>query len=194
MTLMMISRSKTYLRAFIVLLLAVATCSAAIADSMPGRQIPVVRDFAKLAASARENQLPILLMVSQDHCAFCQQLKTEVLNPMMISGDYVDRAVMAELQIDEDNNIIDFDGKSVYPGKIAADYHTWVTPTLLFLDYQGKEVHKRMLGVNTIEMYGYYLDESLEAALTAVKKGEPYAYISSKKDQAGISSSPSGFQ
>ncbi len=150
-----------------------------------GKTIPVAQDFSELARQAKAKQIPIMLMVSQDHCPFCVLLKTDVLNPMMISGDYDDKVVMTELLIDVGDSVIDFDGKKVYPGKIASDYNTWVTPTLLFLDHQGKEVHKRMLGVNTIEMYGYYLDESLAAALSAVKKGEPYSYKSNKQDQMG---------
>lgn len=167
----------------VLMLMLVTLSGTALAAGSHAKTIPVASDFSKLAQQAKQKQIPILLMVSQDHCPFCVLLKNEVLNPMMISGDYTDKVVMTELLIDVGDSVIDFDGKNVYPGKISADYNTWVTPTLLFLDYQGKEVHKRMLGVNTVEMYGYYLDESIEAALQAVKKGEPYAYKSNKKDQ-----------
>ena len=169
----------------VFLLLLLACHVSVLAAGQHGKTIPEATDFSDLASLAKEQKLPILLMVSQDHCPFCVLLKTEVLNPMMLSGDYRDKVVMTELLIDVGDSVIDFDGKSVYPGKIASDYNTWVTPTLLFLDYQGKEVHKRMLGVNTVEMYGYYLDESIDAALAAVKKGEPYVYKSNLKDQQG---------
>ena len=41
-----------------------------------------------------------------------------------------------------------------------------------------------MLGVNTIEMYSYYLDKSLAAALKAVSKGDQ-SYIPTEKDIKG---------
>ena len=170
----------------LVLFLLLLVCNFSIlASGQHGKTIPVARDFFELARQAEMKRVPILLMVSQDHCHFCELLKAEVLNPMMISGDYTDKVVMTELLIDIGDSVTDFDGNRVYPGKVASDYNTWVTPTLLFLDHQGKEVHKRMLGVNTVEMYGFYLDESLDAALAAVKKGEPYVYRSNRKDQQG---------
>ncbi|MEW8508091.1 MAG: thioredoxin fold domain-containing protein [Candidatus Thiodiazotropha sp.] len=147
--------------------------------------IDVVHDFTEVGKKARRENVPILLMVSQDHCPFCEQLKREVLNPMVISGDYDDKVVIIELLIDIGENVINFEGDNVEPGSVATDYNIWVTPTLLFLDHQGKEVHKRMLGVNTIEMFGWYLDVSLRDALVAVRQGEPYRYKTNERDQWG---------
>lgn len=59
-----------------------------------------------------------------------------------------------------------------------------MTPILLFLNHTGREIDKRMLGVNTIEMYSYYLDESLAAALKAVRKGDQ-SYVPTNKDIQG---------
>ncbi|MES9976141.1 MAG: thioredoxin fold domain-containing protein [Candidatus Thiodiazotropha sp.] len=170
-------------------LLTVLILALLIVDDMSAdwrsKTVSVVRDFTELVKKARDEKIPILLMVSQDHCPFCQKLKREILNPMVVSGDYDDKVIVTELLIDVGENVIDFEGNSVYPGSIASKYNTWVTPTLLFLDHQGKEVHKRMLGVNTIEMFGYYLDVSLKDALTAVKQGEPYRYKTNETDQLG---------
>ena len=52
---------------------------------------------------------------------------------------------------------------------MALRYNATITPTLLFLDYQGNEIQERMTGVNTVEMYGYYLDESIDEALEKLK-------------------------
>ncbi|MES9993187.1 MAG: thioredoxin fold domain-containing protein [Candidatus Thiodiazotropha sp.] len=147
--------------------------------------IAVVDDLTEVAKQARREKIPILLMVSQDQCPFCVQLKREVLNPMVISGEYDDKVVITELLIDIGGEVISFEGERVDPDRIASHYNIWVTPTLLFLDHQGKEVHKRMLGVNTIEMFGYYLDESLKDALAAIQQGEPYRYKTNELDQMG---------
>ncbi|MEW8029185.1 MAG: thioredoxin fold domain-containing protein [Candidatus Thiodiazotropha sp.] len=171
-------------RLLIAMILALLTVDEISAD-WRSKTVCVVRDFTEVAKKARAEKIPILLMVSQDHCPFCQQLKKEVLNPMMVSGEYDNKVVITELLIDVGENVIDFEGNDVDPGSVASDYNTWVTPTLLFLDHQGKEVHERMLGVNTIEMYGYYLDESLKYALSAIKQGEPYRYKTNIVDQLG---------
>ncbi|MCU7871747.1 MAG: thioredoxin fold domain-containing protein [Candidatus Thiodiazotropha sp. (ex Lucinoma borealis)] len=140
--------------------------------------------MSQLAASANQEKLPILLIVSQHHCPFCVRLKEEIIYPMQISGDYEDKVIIAEVLLDSSNNILDLKGNLVKPGVIGDSYKVWVTPTLLFLDHTGREIHKRMLGVNTIEMYSYYLDESLEAALRAVRKGDQ-SYIPMHEDILG---------
>jgi thioredoxin-related protein len=150
------------------LLLVVALISGVYA-SQSAKTIPEATDLKALGELAGKNRLPIMLMVSRDHCPYCVLLKNDVLNPMMISGDYIDRVVMAELIIDLGGSITDFDGKTVSPKDVSSRYNASLTPTLLFLDSKGREIHKRMIGVNTIEMYGYYVDESIDAAAQVVK-------------------------
>jgi thioredoxin-related protein len=128
-------------------------------------------DLSRLAEQAVQERLPILLIVSQHDCPFCVRLREEILRPMQRSGADEGRVHMAEIFMDSPDPIVGIEGTRVLPGEIADAYRVWVTPTLLFLDSTGREIHRRMLGVNTIELYGYYLDESLAAALTAVRKG-----------------------
>ena len=141
-------------------------------------------DLSAVAASAARNKLPILLIVSQHYCPFCVRLKEEIIHPMLISSDYEQKAVITEILLDDPGDIRDFKGKPIKPGALASKYHVWVTPTLLFLDSTGRELHRRMLGVNTIEMYSYYLDTSLDAALKALRNGD-YSYVASKEDIQG---------
>lgn len=141
-------------------------------------------DLSVVAASAARKSLPILLIVSQHYCPFCVRLKDEIIHPMLISSDYEQKAVITEILLDEPGDIRDFKGKPIKPGALAARYQVWVTPTLLFLDSTGRELHRRMLGVNTIEMYSYYLDNSLDAALKALRNGD-HSYVASKKDIQG---------
>ncbi|MCG7899444.1 MAG: thioredoxin fold domain-containing protein [Candidatus Thiodiazotropha lotti] len=141
-------------------------------------------DLHRVADLAARGELPILLIVSQHHCPFCVRLKEEIIFPMRLSGEYQDSVIMVEILLDSTEMIRDLKGNLVDPGKIGETYDVWVTPTLLFLDHTGREVHQRMLGVNTIEMYSHYLDASLEAALEAVKKGDK-SYTPTRKDIIG---------
>ena len=141
-------------------------------------------DLSQLATWANKEKLPVLLIVSQHFCPFCVKIKEEIINPMQISGDYEDKVIITEIFLDSSEDILDFQGNLVKPGVIAESYKVWVTPTLLFLDHTGREIHKRMLGINTIEMYSYYLDESLAAALKAVRKGDK-SYVPTNKDILG---------
>jgi len=157
---------KTYQKVIFLLLVFLALPVFA---QQAGKVIPEATDLKALADVARKHQLPIMLMVSQEDCPYCLLLKNDILNPMMVSGDYVDRIIMAELVIDLGGTITDFDGKAVSPRDVAVRYNSTFSPTLLFLDADGRQVRKRMVGVNTIEMYGYYVDESIDAARKVVR-------------------------
>ena len=151
------------------MLLVIMPISEAVFSGDRSGVVPPVRDLYSLSKVAEARNLPILLMVSQDHCPYCELLKEEILNPMVISGDYINKAVMSVLTIDVSKAIIDFNGKKIEPRDVALRYNATITPTLLFLDYQGNEIQERMTGVNTVEMYGYYLDESIDEALEKLK-------------------------
>jgi len=152
--------------AIVLLLVVIAVPGFA---QQTGKVIPEATDLRMLGDLARKHQLPVMLMVSQQDCPYCVLLKSDILNPMMVSGDYTDRVIMAELRIDLGDSIIDFDGQAVSPRDVALRYKSTFSPTLLFLDADGNQVRKRMIGVNTIEMYGYYVDESIDAALKTIR-------------------------
>ena len=154
------------------MLLVIMPISEAVFSGDRSGVVPPVRDLFSLSKVAEARNLPILLMVSQDHCPYCELLKEEILNPMVISGDYINKAVMSVLTIDASKAIIDFNGKKIEPRDVALRYNATITPTLLFLDYQGNEIQERMTGVNTVEMYGYYLDESIDEALEKLKQSK----------------------
>lgn len=117
---------------------------------------------------AIQNQIPLLLMFSQNDCPFCIKLKEEIIQPMLISGDYTDRALIREFMIDDNSTVINFQGESVEPRDIFNHYKLFVTPSLLLLDGQGNELAERQVGINTIDYYGYYLDEAIKVALTKI--------------------------
>lgn len=126
--------------------------------------IPVAVNLQADAELSQRTGVPIMVVVSQNFCSYCEQLKAEVIRPMIFSGDYVDKVIIRELRVDEDDVVIDFDGKHLDPGEIASRYKAWVTPTLLFLGPGGVQQAEKIKGFNTPEMYGQYVDESIEEA------------------------------
>jgi thioredoxin-related protein len=145
-------------------------------------RVEIAKDLRALAEEAKARDLVILLAVSQDHCGFCVRLKEEILRPMEISGDYVDKVVIRELLIDPWVSAIDFDGRKKPGAEIADRYRVWVTPTLLYLGPDGKELTPRMLGIQTVEMYGYYVDEAIEAALRRLRGPDSTPYVPTRED------------
>lgn len=106
----------------------------------------------------------LLLLVSQPGCGYCDQVKEEVILPMIKSGLYVPHTLIQQIVINNGEQLIDYQGQRISATDFARRYDAWATPTLLFLDHKGRELAPKMIGFNTPEYYGYYVDRSLEQA------------------------------
>lgn len=103
----------------------------------------------------------ILLMVSQDNCSYCVRVKRDYLEPMLASGEHPPIRV---LHIDRAQAVVDFDGKTSDGSLIASRLGGRFTPTMLFVDAKGNELHPPIIGLNTPDYYGFYLDEAIRNA------------------------------
>ncbi len=121
-------------------------------------------DLKQLGEGAEKRGIPILLMVSQYHCGFCQRMKQEVLHPMLLSGDYSDRVLIRELPIDPGETLTNFEGRHESAGAFSTRYQVRVTPTLLFLDAKGNEMAERILGINTVDYLLFYIEDAIDTA------------------------------
>jgi thioredoxin-related protein len=127
------------------------------------------RELDADAALANARGLPILLAVTRELCSYCEQLKSRILLPMLRSGNYNERVIIRELRLDSRRAIRGFDGKPTTSGGLADVYEATFVPTVLLLDPSGRELVPRIVGVNTLEMYGYYLDQAIDQAQTALR-------------------------
>jgi thioredoxin-related protein len=152
-------RNRNPLLVTIVLLLLFASPLA-----VGQKAIPYADDLQKLAKAAKQKKLPIVLLISQYHCGYCDRMKQELLNPMHFSGDFEETALVAELMIDEGEMVIDFQGNRVPAAEFSQRYAVYVTPTLLFLDSRGDEAAERILGINTLDFLMLYILDAAESA------------------------------
>lgn len=127
------------------------------------------RDLSADARKAATQRLPILLLFSAEHCGFCDRLKEDYLVPMAISGDYQDRVLIRILDISGIQPVRDLDGRRVMPEVIADRYRVAVTPTLLFLDGKGGRLLPPMVGYNSPELFGLYLDAAIDEARSIIR-------------------------
>jgi len=139
------------------------------ADELPPVHLPQVSDLQALGAEARARGLPLLVMFSTADCPYCAIVREEFLKPMLRSGDYADKVIMAEVETDE-TPITDFDGQTRNALDVAQRYAATLSPTVVFLDADGNELAPRMVGLTTVDFYGAYLDESIEQARTHLRK------------------------
>ena len=131
--------------------------------------VPLVRDLQSDGLLAQQQQLPILLTFTASYCDYCDLLEEEFLQPMLLSGEYEDKIIIRKLVLDNGSRLTDFSGHQVSAARLADSYRVTVTPTILFVDENGTELAQRMVGINTLEMFGGYLDECIETAWLMIR-------------------------
>ena len=123
-----------------------------------------ITEATNLALDAGQ-RLPILLLVSREHCPFCVQIKRDILGPMIKGEDYKGRLLIRELYIDLGTSVIDFSGAKISSADFAHKLGVSLTPTLLFLGTNGEELAERLVGISTPEMFFFYVDEAVKQAI-----------------------------
>ena len=83
---------------------------------------------------------------------------------MIISGEYVDRALIREVIVDGASDLVDFDGTTVSPFAVAGRYDALLTPTVLFVGHDGRVLVDKLVGISNEDMYLWYLDNALAGA------------------------------
>ena len=135
-----------------------------------GVDVPVASNLQQDAHAARQDKLPLMLVFSAITCSHCDELEEEFIRPMLLSGEYSDRILIRKLVLDNGSSLTDFAGQRRAVEEFAHSYGVYVTPTILFVDHTGRQLAERMVGINTIEMYGGYLDQCIDTALMHVRQ------------------------
>ncbi len=137
-------------------------------DDLPYVEIKTVTDFSQLAETARSKGKIIMLEISASYCDYCELLEEEFIKPMLRSGDY-NEVLIRKIEMDSFDTIQNFSGQTSNPDEFSRVLKIKLTPTLLFFDGHGNEVSPRILGINSLDLYGWYLDEALKTGLQKIK-------------------------
>ena len=124
-----------------------------------------------LIISSQKNQA-IILMFSSELCPFCFTLAEELLQPMQIvqpGSNYLIRKV----NMDTEGKMIDFLGNETTMAKFSSQHNIVVTPTLVFFNNFGVEQGKRIIGVNSIDLLSYYIDETIDQISNKIAQDKP---------------------
>jgi len=122
-------------------------------------------NFKKHAIEAKQMKAPIMVMFSSIFCDYCKFIKAEFLEPMLKSGDYVDKVVITVVEDDIADEIVDFSGLALDSGKFSDRYNIQFTPTIIFMNYKGEEIGSRILGLGNPAYFGGDLDSEIANTL-----------------------------
>lgn len=125
-------------------------------------------NFAELAQQMKRNKKGLVLMLHADYCSFCKELEDAILAPMIRSGEYDQRVFIRKLNIDA-QGIVDFNNKTIDAFDVANRYGSSFTPTLFFLDHQGKEAAVKMIGLNSVDYFGAEVDAQINEMMKSIQ-------------------------
>jgi hypothetical protein len=113
--------------------------------------VPYARNLQKDAKLAAQKNGLVLVMFSGEYCGYCEQVLNEFLIPMSRNPDYQKKLVMRRVDNTGFTTVRDFGGA-------VRDHRK-------FTSEQGVGM------LTTVDYYGYYLDEAIDAALSKVRGG-----------------------
>ncbi len=136
-------------------------------------EIQAVDNLARAAQTSQKQGIPTVVFVSREACPYCRTLRDQLLLPMQRANRFENRAFLVEVNLDRVEPLTGFDDQPTTAQAFGDFYQAQITPTLLFLDPQGQEISRRIVGISNLELYGYYLQESIDTALKAIRSGPP---------------------
>jgi len=128
-----------------------------------------VQNLEALGEQARNDDVAVLLMFSQKGCTYCIILEQDYLLPMLRSGDYAKKVIIRKISIDSYETLRNFDGTSISADTFATNYRSYVTPTMVFLDHNGRELTKRLMGVGTEGFFFADIDRAIDTSLNRLR-------------------------
>lgn len=152
-----------------ILGLLLAATAAADETALPPVEVPVAADLRAEGRAAERSGRALVLVFASEDCSYCMVLEEEILKPMLRSGDYDGLVLIRKVRLDPGEYVRDFAGREVETAALADRYGVFVTPTVLFVDAEGAELAARLVGINTVELYGGYMDAAIEQAVARIE-------------------------
>lgn len=142
------------------------------ASSLPAwaeEGVPYARNLQRDAQLAEKKNGVVLVMFSGEFCGYCERVLNEFLIPMSRNPDYQSKLVMRRVDNTGFTTVKDFDGSVADHRKFASEHGVRMVPTVMLFDKKGNPLGKPLVGLTTVDYYGYYLDQAIDAALAKVR-------------------------
>lgn len=117
----------------------------------------------ELALALKKGQ-PLVVMVSLEHCPFCEQARDSYLGPIQREQG----VPIVQVELRQAARVRDFKGQTTTHDALTRAWGIKIAPTLLFFGLGGVEVAERLEGAGLPDFYGSYLDDRVAQAQKAV--------------------------
>jgi len=102
---------------------------------------PKFADFhAELQTAREQGKKGIFLFFEMDDCPFCERMRSTILNQSDVQDAYRAKFLLYPIDVNGDTQMTDFQGKQTTEKAFALANRVRATPTMLFIDLDGKLV------------------------------------------------------
>lgn len=154
------------MRRLLILLLMVLP-SAVMASSK--ENLPKAADLQQDARESARQRIPIVVFYMNPDCGYCEQVSDLYLEPMHRNGLDKGRFILRTVDTSGYSELRGFHGEKLNHEQFANRQRVSFTPLIRFYDHTGKEVAPEVLGFQTPELYGGYLDASIDKSISALR-------------------------
>ena len=142
-------------------MLSVSAAIPVAAKANAATALPVAANLAVDGAAARGERVPVLLFFNRDGCPYCERALREYLGPMYRDPAYAGRVLFRQIEIDKPTRLVDFGGRTTTHSEFASRYKIRLTPTIWFVDGNGNRLADPIVGLPTVDFFGFYLDQAI---------------------------------
>lgn len=169
------NKQAASLGAGIGLLLAIMTGLALAQAPQPGRHssLTPARDLAGEAKGAAAQGKAYVVLFSETGCPWCERARQEFLLPMQADAQLGGKAVFRQVNIDSDEVLRDFNGRTSSHRRFAQAEGVRMYPTVALYTPEGKPAADRLTGFTNAVYYGSSIERRIDAALAGIAAAQP---------------------
>ncbi len=128
-------------------------------------QIMFTHDLPHDASLAQSKGVPLLVIFTSSDCVYCERSMQDYLIPMQQNPQYAHKILIRRIQITDETRLTGWDGKPTTGKAYAASLNIKLTPTIIVFTPDGKQASDPIVGVDSEDYYGGYLDNAIDAGL-----------------------------
>lgn len=129
--------------------------------------LPLASNLQQLANESKTSKTPIAILFSAKGLKSTSNLKEEALLPAIYSGVFDGLIVFREINVNTDEQTIDFYGEATPNTEFKQLYNLTSLPVLVFFNSDGEVITKPLLA-GAYDFYFHYLKATANKALTNI--------------------------
>lgn len=140
-----------------------------IAPAWAAEGLPLARDLEQDGAEARARRAAVLVAFVSPRCPYCELALNEVLVPTSRNPEYQEKLVMRRVYTRGTQPMRDFAGRRLTQRDFASQHGVFLVPTVILFDADGTPLSKPMVGITTVDQYGFDLDQAIAQAMAKLR-------------------------